>query len=110
MRNNVTNGIAGVSKYPNFQTLYSLPHFSTHARNPVCHAVAKPRGWSPGISRATRLNPPPITGAPRTEMNMARKSNSTASANPIYRITNRETAMAYFRANALTRLMTADGC
>jgi hypothetical protein len=25
-------------------------------------------------------------------------------ANPIYRITNRETAMAYFRANALTRL------
>jgi hypothetical protein len=26
------------------------------------------------------------------------------AANPIYRITNRETAMAYFRANALTRL------
>jgi hypothetical protein len=25
-------------------------------------------------------------------------------SNPIYRITNRETAMAYFRANALTRL------
>ena len=24
--------------------------------------------------------------------------------NPIYQITNRETAMAYFRANALTRL------
>jgi hypothetical protein len=27
------------------------------------------------------------------------------AANPVYRITNRETAMAYFRANALTRLM-----
>ena len=26
------------------------------------------------------------------------------AANPIYRITNRETAMAYFRANALARL------
>jgi hypothetical protein len=25
-------------------------------------------------------------------------------ANPVYRITNREAAMAYFRANALTRL------
>ena len=26
------------------------------------------------------------------------------AANPVYRITNAETAMAYFRANALTRL------
>lgn len=31
------------------------------------------------------------------------------AANPIYRITNRETAMAYFRANALTRLMATKG-
>jgi hypothetical protein len=29
--------------------------------------------------------------------------------NPVYRITNRETAMAYFRANALTRLMATKG-
>ena len=30
-------------------------------------------------------------------------------ANPVYRITNAEKAMAYFRANALTRLMATKG-
>jgi hypothetical protein len=30
-------------------------------------------------------------------------------ANPIYRITSAETAIAYFRANALTRLMATRG-
>ena len=54
----------------------------------------------------TRLNPHGM----EMETNKARKSDSTAAANPIYRITNRETAMAYFRANALTRLMAADVC
>jgi hypothetical protein len=43
-------------------------------------------------------------------MNMRQKPDSTAAANPIYRMTNRETAMAYFRANALRRLMAADVC
>jgi hypothetical protein len=46
----------------------------------------------------------------RMEMDMIQKPDRTAATNPIYRITTRETAMAHFRANALTRLMTADVC
>ena len=34
------------------------------------------------LGNATRLNPGPITGAPRMEMDMARKSDSTAAAKP----------------------------
>ena len=44
------------------------------------------------------------------EMDMRQKPDRTAASNPIYRITNRETTMAYFRASALTRLTAADVC
>jgi hypothetical protein len=43
-RNNVTFGIAGVSKETNFYLSVSvlpLPHFSVRARNPVCHETAE---------------------------------------------------------------------
>ena len=66
------------------------------------------RGASPHEKSRSSLAPIPRPSASETVgasvTGMVEQMAEAMMANPIYRITNRATALTYFRANALTRL------
>jgi hypothetical protein len=56
------------------------------------------------IQDAAASSPPHLVSLPVVLDQEVQRMAEAMAANPVYRITNAETAMAYFRANALTRL------
>jgi hypothetical protein len=68
------------------------------AADPQCHLAAVYQ-IGPGALRNAA-----VASLPAALDREVERMAEAMAANPIYRITNRETAMAYFRANALTRL------